>query len=110
MHDMSNGTEPGGAVAIILEEMRSDFRAFGEGLKAANGKLDQVVADVTLLKDKFSDIQADTRILRAEVAVLKTDVSGLKDDMRGVKSEVRGVKEHLGLNGAAPKKPRTPRR
>ncbi|MFA5928856.1 MAG: hypothetical protein WC838_06135 [Candidatus Margulisiibacteriota bacterium] len=39
-------------VSIMLEHIQSDFRVFGEGLANTNRKLDIVIQDVGMLKEK----------------------------------------------------------
>jgi len=84
-------------VAVLLEEIRGQFKAFGEGLTLAReqlgAKIDAVAADVAALK-------TDVSVLKTDVSVLKTDVSVLKTDMGDVKHRLARVEKHL--NGASP--------
>jgi predicted nuclease with TOPRIM domain len=79
-------------IAVVLEEIRSQFKVFGEALQGTRevlgGKIDGL----------------DSRLSRVEmdVSVLKTDVSSVKNDMTDVKDRLQRVERHLDLNGAPP--------
>jgi outer membrane murein-binding lipoprotein Lpp len=84
-------------VAVLLEDIRGSFKAFGESLGGLNVKVDAIATDVAVLK-------TDVAVLKTDVAVLKTDVAVLKTDMAEVKARVTRV-EHA-VNGAAPRRKR----
>ena len=64
---------------VVLEDLRSQFRVFGEGLGHLNGRVDQLVEDVTQLKE-------DVRLLKEDMSLLKEDVSLLKTEMHFVRT------------------------
>lgn len=60
---------------IVLEDIRHDFRAFGEGLQALDQKVEK----------GFSELRADMSVVKTDILVLRSDVSVLKSDMSDVK-------------------------
>ncbi len=64
-----------------LEDLRSQFKVFGEGLDAVRKKGDETFEAVGELKE--------------DVAVLKEDVSILKEDMLEVKEELHLIRNEL---------------
>jgi predicted nucleic acid-binding Zn-ribbon protein len=72
-------------VAILLEDLRSQFRTFGEGLQLVNEKMDR----------EFTELKADVTGLKTEVTGLKMEVTGLKVEVREMKDQNR--QEHLML-------------
>lgn len=73
-------------VAVILEDLRGQFRVFGEALGSQNVKLDALARDV-----------ADVKV---RVAHVETDIADVKVRVAHV--------EHMVMNGASTK--RRPRR
>lgn len=56
---------------IVLENLQSDFRVFGEGLQS-------VQHDISDLKRKVDIIDSNVYVLKNDVAVLKSDMSDVK--------------------------------
>lgn len=55
-------------VAVLLEDLRAQFRVFGEGLQLINEKVDSGLKEV---KDEIGSLKSDVNGLRAEVSNLK---------------------------------------
>jgi chromosome segregation ATPase len=69
---------------VLLEEIRAQFKAFGEGLTSVSKRLDRLAKDVESLGDwarKFS----------LELQALRTDVNELKKDMKDIKERLATV-------------------
>jgi predicted nucleic acid-binding Zn-ribbon protein len=66
---------------VVLEDLRSQFKVFGEGLQAVRKKGDETFEAVGELKE--------------DVAVLKEDVTVLKQDMQEVKEELHLIRNEL---------------
>jgi len=64
-------TYTGTEIGIILEDIKSDFRVFGEAL---------------------AGVKEGVAVLKEDVAVLKTDVSILKSDMKEVKTDIKEIR------------------
>ncbi len=72
---------PAREVAVLIEDLRSQFRAFGEGLKALSDKTDGIAANqaVTLekvagLEIKVAGLEVITKRIQADVAEIKTNL------------------------------------
>ncbi|MCD6150030.1 hypothetical protein J7J13_04610 [bacterium] len=65
-------------VAILLEEMRSDFTVFGETLGGFGDKLELVKQELELVKQK-GDATFE------EVGRIKVEITGIKGEMVGMK-------------------------
>ena len=94
----------GNEVGTILEEIKSDFKIFGESLSDVEKKGDatfeavgKLQEDVTTLKDDVSTLKDDVSTLKDDVSTLKDDVSTLKDDVSTLKDDMGIVKSELGL-------------
>ena len=70
---------------VVLEEIRSDFKVFGENL--------QMTREV--LGGKIEELQSDMSVVKSDVRELKSDVRELKSDMREVKSEIVKINERI---------------
>jgi len=101
-------------VAVLLEEIRSQFRVFGEALQGnrevLGEKIDRLDTRLSHVELHVSVLRTDVGILKTDVGSLKSDVAVLKDDVSDVKIRLERVEHHLGLNGASPKASRKPRR
>lgn len=75
-------------VVVLLEEIRGQFKVFGESLsltrETLGAKIDAVAADVAVLKD-------DVAVLKDDVGVLKVDVADLKRRMTRVEGHLNGA-------------------
>lgn len=91
-------------IAILLEDLRSDFKIFGESLTAVREKGDatfeavgRLQEDMQIVKTDVAELKTDVSVLKTDVAELKTDVAELKTDVGVLKTDMQGVKEELHL-------------
>ena len=70
---------------VILEDLRSQFRTFGEGMDAMRSDVSTLKSDVSTLKSDVSILKSDVSILRSDVFTLKIDVADLKLNMAFVR-------------------------
>lgn len=89
-------------VAVVLEEVRDNFRAFGESLNFVREKGDatfeevgKMRVDIEEIKDSQILMQADITILKQDVSVLKQDVVILKQDVSVLKQDVKQINVQL---------------
>lgn len=68
-------------VGVILEDLSSKFKVFGDGLAMNNYKLDIVIKEVGIIKEEIILMKMDIAELKEDVSVLKKDVSVLKKEM-----------------------------
>ena len=106
---MPSGATESRRTNMLLEKLRSEFKAFRDGLKSLGKRLDileptlgQVSQDTSLLitwSRQFSldlkTVQTDVSMLKTDLAVLKTDVAVLKTDVSEMKNDLKDVKGRL---------------
>jgi len=80
---------------VILEDIRSDFKVFGETLLEVKKKGDDTFEVVGELKEDVAILKEDVSILKEDVSILKEDVSILKEDMVFVKEELGLIRNEL---------------
>jgi predicted nucleic acid-binding Zn-ribbon protein len=80
-------------VAVLMEQLMSQFRTFGEGLDMLNEKFDreftEVKTNIRLLKNEVTD-------LRVEIGEQRQEINGLKQDVIVLKQDVRDLKQDMG--------------
>ncbi|GAB2548868.1 hypothetical protein [Spirosoma aerophilum] len=85
------------AVADLTVDVRAIRRDMTEGFKQVNTRLDNLEADVSVLKQDVAELKIDVSGLKQDVAELKLDVSGLKQDVAELKLDVGTIKQTLQL-------------
>ena len=58
-------------VAVLIEDLRSQFKVFGEGLDAVKAKVDSLFDQVGKLTEDVFVIKTDVRIIKADIAEIK---------------------------------------
>ena len=79
-------------VAVILEDLRSQFRVFGEGLQMLNEKVDRVDKKVDTLETKVDSLETKVDTLETKVDSLDKKVDAL--DNRLERHELKDQEEH----------------
>ncbi|OGX34385.1 MAG: hypothetical protein A3C36_00340 [Omnitrophica WOR_2 bacterium RIFCSPHIGHO2_02_FULL_52_10] len=89
-------------VGVLVEDFRSQFRVFGEGMDLLNNRFGGLERRVDGIANRLEDVrinQAMTleRVTRLEISVtgLKSDVSVLKSDVSGLKSDGTSLKRDM---------------
>ncbi len=89
-------------VAVVLEEVRSNFKAFGETLDFVRMRGDATFEEVGRVREGLEEVkdnqilmQADINVLKEDVSVLKQDVSVLKEDVSVLKQDVKQINVRL---------------
>ncbi len=80
---------------VVLEDLRSQFKVFGEGLDAVRKKGDETFEAVGELKEDVAILKEDMRDVKQDVSQLKVEVSELKEDMLEVKEELHLIRNEL---------------
>lgn len=74
-------------VAVLLEDLKAQFRTFGEGLQIVNHKIDNV-------EQKVDSLQQEVNGLKNEVSGLKFELKEFKaDNQREHQQIIQAVKE-----------------
>ena len=100
---------------VLLEEMRSNFRAVAEGHGSLNDKIDSLSKDysrldgkvdllamqVSVLTKDVSVLTKDVSVLTIQVSVLTKDVAALNTHAGVAEARLSRIEQHLGPNGVA---------
>lgn len=71
----------------VLEELYSDFRAFGEVLTGVRD-------DVKGLKTKVGNLEKDMQTVKNTIILTNKNVGGLRSDMQTVKGELATIRHN----------------
>ena len=80
---------------VVLEDLRSQFKVFGEGLDAVRADLNEVRKQGDATFEAVGELKEDVAVLKEDVAILKEDVTVLKQDMQEVKEELHLIRNEL---------------
>lgn len=82
-------------VQVVLEDIRAQFRAFGEAQQGLVEKVDDIKKTVSQNTEDIKIIKTDVSILKTDVSVLKTDVAELKTESKKHTSDIGIIKTEL---------------
>ena len=96
-------------VAIILEEVRSNFAVFGETLGGFGDKLElvrqkgdatfeevgRIKGEIIVIKEDIVVIKEDIVVIKEDIVVVKKDIVVIKKDIVGIKGEMKGMNNRL---------------
>jgi septal ring factor EnvC (AmiA/AmiB activator) len=83
-------------VAVLLEDLKSQFRIFGESLDLSNEKLDKVIEDVDYLKKKDIEKQVMLISLREDMNFVKKEQQEMKKEQQEMKKEQQEMRKEQG--------------
>ncbi|MDW7650372.1 MAG: hypothetical protein SCK29_00930 [Bacillota bacterium] len=69
-------------VAVILEDLRSQFSVFGEGLQTLNDKVDRIDKKVDALETKVDSLEIKVNVLDNKVSILDNKVDALDNRLK----------------------------
>ena len=70
---------------VFLENIRDEFRVYGDQIKTLESKMD---IRFDRVDSRLDNIESDVHDLKSDVSVLKTDVSDLKGDVGQIKEYI----------------------
>ena len=82
-------------VGVLVEELRSEFRVFGDELSAVKAQGKNTNIQVGKLTEEITVIKTDIRFIKEDIKILKKDVSVLKEDVNGIKTTLEGQDKRL---------------
>jgi hypothetical protein len=92
-------------VKVILEDINSQFRTFGEGLAGANKKLDATMEMVAKNTEDIEVIKIDQKLMRddlkqntKDIEVIKVDQKLMKDDIKQNTADIKEMKVMISKN------------
>lgn len=98
-----------GEVMVLLEKIRDDFRAFGDGQKLLTDKVDKMDARLSSVEDKFGMNSLRLITIENEIRTLKRDnkdsFKSLAEYLYRIEQEIQSIKrETATLKTAVSKK------
>jgi chromosome segregation ATPase len=91
-------------VGALIEDLRGQFKVFGEALQTTNEKLDRLDGRMTGLEGRMTGLEGRMTRLDGRMTTLEDKVDGIAIDMADVKKRLTHV-EHA-LNGGSRRKPK----
>lgn len=87
-------------VAVVLEEVRSNFMVFGETLNGFGDKLELVKQKGDATFEEVGRIKIEIVGIKGEITGLKGEMVETKEEITGMKGEIGGIKKEIaGMNG-----------
>ena len=82
------------AFAVVVEQLRGEFKVFGEAL---GGLRQQMTDGFAAVDRRFERVERELGEMRVDLDAVKADVAELKVDVAELKVDVAEVKVDLGL-------------
>ncbi len=89
-------------VGALIEDLRSQFKVFGEGLSDLREKVDTLAGKVDTLAGKVDTLTGivnheakKSDLSRIDIANLKMDVANLKTTVSRIEEDIRIIKDNL---------------
>ena len=105
----AKGAFTGQEVAVLLEDLGSQFRTFGEGLEDIRGRLAGVggeaevreFRDFTTFQKLVSEkLRSDVSSLTAMGRKITADIAAIRDDLRKNTAELTAIRDNLTSSNA----------
>ena len=84
-----------------LTALEQSTAALIEYTNATNRRLDNIEADITVMKDDINVMKGDITVMKDDISVTKNDVSVIKDDISVTKNDVSVIKDDINGLGEA---------
>ena len=84
------------AFAVVVEQLRGDFKVFGEALGGVREEVGGLREEVGGLHKQVGGLREELGGVRKEVGDLREDVGGLHKQVGGLREELGGLREEVG--------------
>ena len=82
-------------VGTLIEDLRGQFKVFGEGLNDLKEKFDTLDSKLEALTGIVNHEAKKSDLSRIDIANLKTDVADLKNTVARIEEDIRIIKNSL---------------
>lgn len=82
---------------IVLEELRSDFRMFGEDLSMVREKGDATFEEVGKIKIEISEIKGEIGEIKGEIGEMKGEIGEIKIRLDSIESEIKSIRKEFDM-------------
>ena len=79
---VSNDSFTANEVGVLVENLQSQFRIFGEDLSTIKEKVDIIFEEQGKQKEDIFIIKADVRIIKCDITILKSYVAEIKENLK----------------------------
>ena len=80
-----------------LTALEQSTAALIEYTNATNRRLDNIEADITVIKDDINMMKGDITVMKDDIIVIKDDITVMKDDINVTKDDINVMKEDIGI-------------
>ena len=80
---------------VVLEDLRPQFRVFGEGLDLVRADLGTVKEEVKGIKDQVGRNFEDITIIKVAITDMKRDITDMKRDIGDIKDNLKVFDKHI---------------
>lgn len=70
-------------VAVLLEEVRGQFKAFGESLQATNDKIDRLSVDMSDVKHRLGNVEGRLTDVEGRLTNVEDRLTGVANALNG---------------------------
>jgi predicted nuclease with TOPRIM domain len=81
-------------VAVLLEDLRSQFRVFGEGLQQLNDKMDRSFEENRCEHQKIMERFSENRLEHQQLQVM---IKELADDQKEIRKKIDGLDQEFEI-------------
>jgi chromosome segregation ATPase len=87
-------------VAVLLEDMNSNMKAFWDGLEGVRVRGENTFKEVALIKEDIFDIKLEMGVIKSDIVEIKSDIVEMKSDIVEMKSDIVEIKSDIvSING-----------
>ena len=76
-------------VAVLIEDLRSLFRIFGEDLSAVKNRVDTIFEEQGKLREEIFIIKVDINVIKGEIKEIKIRLDHLEKDIHLMRDDVK---------------------
>ncbi len=81
--------------AVVIEDMQSNFKMFGEALSGVSDQLKRVEKKGDATFEELGKVKIEMGVIREDVSVLKKDVSEIKTEMKVMNGRIDNIEEEV---------------
>jgi len=85
-------------VSVILEDIQSQFRAFGEGLGAVRSDVSEMKTDLKETKETVDKNSFLIKHVLQEQQEMKKDITEIKTDIKEMKQDIKRIDKKVSVH------------
>ncbi len=80
---------------VILEDIRSQFKTFGEGLGIVSDDLKELKGDIKSVKGRLNDLELHIKSIELTQSTFKNEFKDLKGRLTSIEEELKLIREGI---------------